>query len=612
MIELEKTGKRIALLRKERGYTGEALAEKLKVSPQAVSKWENGRCLPETAILPSLAEALDCSIDSLLCPRELFILEAVYTDGKTHIPVTRFLDDMVRDNTLDIYVNTPFVGVSIEDGRLKILTVKFQTPEGIFFTHAVQNEPLFMNKKSGGSTDDKAFQIIGAYYGNENKYSSVMQKMEHYEYFKWDKIAVNHENFPSDTASDDTEYLTLVYLNTDGIHTISCPENDIIYYGNHRTQLLLQDNSKHILRDIMRLSWGKGMECPWAGSLYAALKYMGEDFAYHQIMGMSGACYRVCFTDVWDYSCTDALVAFDYASPLYRAIGYSFRIVDRLEKKERKKERLAIMEDIQNGKPVLAINLRVAPEWGIITGYTDNGKRFLCRTYFDDEVFNELEQEANRNQKDRRLVFEDNAGYLFNDLWPFIILHFGEKEDKCSPALALKASLEVYIKSFYAEECRGYYQGKGAYEAWIKGLSKEADFDLGNDRENVLRRLEVNDNMLCHLIDSRRTAALYLRDNIALLSETEKGGEYLEKMAENLETIADTVSEFRDKLSSCEVHYNTIHTFGVSMPELRREQIRLLENALALDEENCQLAECVLKQIINDTGILGLKICSKC
>lgn len=312
---------------------------------------------------------------------------------------------------------------------------------------------------------------------------------------------------------------------------------------------------------------------------------------------MSGACYRVCFTEVWDYSCTDALVAFDYASPLYRAIGYSFHIVDRLEKQERKNERLAIMKDIQNGKPVLAINLRVAPEWGIITGYTDNGKRFLCRTYFDDEVFNELEQEGSKNQKDRRLVFEDHAGYLFSDTWPFIILHFGEKGALSSPVMTLKASLEMCINSFYEEECRGYHQGKGAYEAWIKGLSKESDFDIGNDRENVLRRLGVNDNMLCHLIDSRRAAALYLRDNIALLSETEKGCEYLEKMIENFEAIAHTVSKFRDKLSSCEVNYNTIHTFGVSTPTLRREQISLLKHALVLDEENCRLAECVLKQI---------------
>lgn len=162
---------------------------------------------------------------------------------------------------------------------------------------------------------DEPFQIIGAYYGNEKEYSSAMQKMQHYQYFKWDKIKVNHETFPSNTGCDDIEYLTLVYLNSDGIHVISCPENNTVYYENHHTQLLLQDDSKCILKNVIRVSWGEGMECPWGGALYGALKYMGESYMYHQIMGTSGACYRICFTDVWDYSCTDALVAFDYATP---------------------------------------------------------------------------------------------------------------------------------------------------------------------------------------------------------------------------------------------------------------------------------------------------------
>lgn len=593
---METTGKRIAALRKERGYTGEALAERLNISPQAISKWENGKCLPETAILPKLAEALDCSIDSLLYPRELFILEAVYTDGQTHIPVTHFINDMVRDNTLNIYVNTPFIGASLESDRLKILTVKYQTPEGIYFFYALQNENLVLDKKSVFYENDKAFQLIGAYYGNEKESSSVMQKMKHYEYFKWDKIAVNHETFPSNTASDDTEYLTLIYLNSDGIHAISCPENDTIYYENHHTQLLLRDDSKCILKDIMRLSWEEGMDCTWAGALYAALKYMGETYTYHQIMGMSGACYRICFTDVWDYSCTDALVAFDYATPLYKAIGYSFRIADRLEKQERKAERLAIMEDIQNGKPVLAINLRVAPEWGVITGYTDRGDRFLCRTYFDKDVFADLERDDAPNSEDRRMVFEDNEGYLFNDFWPFIIMHFGEKEDMPSPLDILEASLTLLINSFQAKECRGYHQGKDAYEAWMKGLSKESDFQLENDRENVLRRLSVNDSLLCSLIDSRGAAVLWLRDNIDLIPEKGKG--YLTKIAENCQTIFDTVSAFRNKVlhsSTCETAYNTVNAFGVSTSKLRKEQIHLLENALILEEENCRLAELILE-----------------
>ena len=66
-------------------------------------------------------------------------------------------------------------------------------------------------------------------------------------------------------------------------------------------------------------------------------------------------------------------MAYDYAVPLYSAVGYDFRMAERLGKQERKAERQAIMEGIQRGRPVLAINLRVAPEWGVITGYTDNG-----------------------------------------------------------------------------------------------------------------------------------------------------------------------------------------------------------------------------------------------
>lgn len=596
MIDLEKTGKRIALLRKERGYTGEALAEQLQVSPQAISKWENARCLPETAILPALAEALDCSIDSLLCPREFFVLEAVYTNGETHIPVTHFINDMVRDNVLSIYVNEPFLGISLVGERLKMLTIKYQTPKGIFFSYVLQNDSIVLDKESVYFAGDQPFQIIDAYYGNEKEFHSAMQKMKHYEYFNWNQIPVNHQTFPSSTASDDTEYLTLIYLNSDGIHVISCPENETIYYANHRTRLLLKNNSKCILKDIMRLSWGKGIECSWVGALYAALRYMGETYTYHQLMGMSGVCWRTCFTDVWDYSCTDALVAFDYVTPLFENLGYSFHMVDRVEKHERKTERLAVMKDIQNGKPVLAINLRVAPEWGVITGYIENGCRFLCRTYFDKEIFDDLEQETCENQEGRQVVFEDNEGYLFNDFWPFLLLHFGEKKNIPSSLEILKTSLSILIASFHAKKNCDYYQGKDAYKAWMKGLSRESDFQIASDKDNVLRRLCVNDSMLCSLIDARCAAVSYLHENITLMPES--GQEYLKKIVINCQTISDMISEFRNKInhsSACNITYNTTNAFGVSTPKMRKEQIDLLEKALILDEENCRLAQLILE-----------------
>lgn len=40
----------------------------LHVSPQAVSKWENGHVLPETSLLPVLSDIFKCTIDQLLMP----------------------------------------------------------------------------------------------------------------------------------------------------------------------------------------------------------------------------------------------------------------------------------------------------------------------------------------------------------------------------------------------------------------------------------------------------------------------------------------------------------------------------------------------------------------
>lgn len=66
MIVLEQLGARIATLRRERGLTQEMLAEKMGVSPQAVSKWERGLAFPNPVWLDELADILGTSIDSLL------------------------------------------------------------------------------------------------------------------------------------------------------------------------------------------------------------------------------------------------------------------------------------------------------------------------------------------------------------------------------------------------------------------------------------------------------------------------------------------------------------------------------------------------------------------
>ena len=63
---METIGNRITKYRKEKGLTQEALAEKLGVSSQAVSKWENDASCPDISLLPQLCRELGITTDELL------------------------------------------------------------------------------------------------------------------------------------------------------------------------------------------------------------------------------------------------------------------------------------------------------------------------------------------------------------------------------------------------------------------------------------------------------------------------------------------------------------------------------------------------------------------
>ena len=82
-------GKRIGLLRRQKGLTQEELANHMGVSPQAVSKWENDQTCPDISALPRLAELLDVTVDELL-------------SGKEELPAVRVLPPAERKDPRDM------------------------------------------------------------------------------------------------------------------------------------------------------------------------------------------------------------------------------------------------------------------------------------------------------------------------------------------------------------------------------------------------------------------------------------------------------------------------------------------------------------------------------
>lgn len=69
---MEKTiGKKLYELRKQSGFTQDYVAEKLGVSAQAVSKWENDIACPDIMTLPNIANLYGISIDDLFKNEEV-------------------------------------------------------------------------------------------------------------------------------------------------------------------------------------------------------------------------------------------------------------------------------------------------------------------------------------------------------------------------------------------------------------------------------------------------------------------------------------------------------------------------------------------------------------
>ena len=102
-------GNLITELRKEKKLTQSKLAEALGVTDKSVSKWENGKSLPDTKIMPRLCEILGISLEELL-------------NGKLN-PITEspVLDDLQRlEHVYKYYSDEHRVNVGISDINLAL------------------------------------------------------------------------------------------------------------------------------------------------------------------------------------------------------------------------------------------------------------------------------------------------------------------------------------------------------------------------------------------------------------------------------------------------------------------------------------------------------------
>lgn len=123
-------------LRKKSGMNQEELAEKLDVSRQAISKWENGESLPEIQKLKMIADIFSVTTDFLLDDTKT---EFEKPENTNHFENPRSAFDRIFDKTEEIFgkLQIPLGILSIIYGVYQIVIMV------IFFVNMFTPLPAF-------------------------------------------------------------------------------------------------------------------------------------------------------------------------------------------------------------------------------------------------------------------------------------------------------------------------------------------------------------------------------------------------------------------------------------------------------------------------------------
>ena len=318
--------------------------------------------------------------------------------------------------------------------------------------------------------------------------------------------------------------------------------------------------NKVYIDNIPHLEWGMNTDNSFVRSAQLTLNSLGENYTYDYLMGISGAAFRLHFHPDFCPSSTDATTGFDVSKILFKSLGYKcdLHIIDGDNLGEIKALYQKIISQINNGKPIVAINLKVCPEWGIITGYLKSNPGILCRTYFDDS--------------------ED---YSIAEHAPWLSFFIGEKGDPLTNREMFLNSLKIAVQLAKTDSFEEYFSGFNAFEKWIETLQKyTASSGKGN-----FDKIEENLTLFNFLIDSRRSAGKYfgmINDNLNL----KMGGEIIDNYKKEVEILSGVQDNILPKFDSKPRDWSK---------KIISKQIDSLRNALDIEQNVIEIIQDEIK-----------------
>ena len=247
-----------------------------------------------------------------------------------------------------------------------------------------------------------------------------------------------------------------------------------------------ETNDMIFIDGIPPMNYGENKDNTFVRSVQLSLNALGENYSYDHLMGISGAAFRIQFDPGWCPSSADATCGFDVSHEIFKSLGYSarFKRINHNSFQDIKDLYSEIKTQIDQGRPIVAINLMGDMEWGVITGYLRNEPGILCRT------FNDESEEYSRAKRA-----------------PWLNFFISDKKSDFTPGDLFSRSLELAIMLANTRKFEEYYSGFAAYEKWIEKISQLAD---RSDSKDIQHTMEIHFILWNTLLDARRAAFNYL------------------------------------------------------------------------------------------------------
>ncbi len=329
-------------------------------------------------------------------------------------------------------------------------------------------------------------------------------------------------------------------------------------------------------------------ECtPFPSCLKACLNYMGQQADYSSLMAVSGAAFRLRWNvDRWDGGNVD--IQYVYEDPLeafrrsFQAVGRKVRMLPR-EGSSKEQFMAFIREEINFGRPVIALGIIGPPEACILTGYMDDGKTLLGWNFFQGNPEFDRERETHE------------CGYFISHAWwengcTRLLMAIGEEAGEPASILELlENAAEVLTKERItvcdpgASEKRVYAGGQAAYDAWAGAIGNDREFPQNAVLPLLFERTMCQTDAQVMVGEGRSHAACWMRKVGERHPEIR---ELCVKAAQQFREAAGCAMEMYKVKGGFEQNEQNIRT--LARPEIRKQIVSLIKKAKHHDQMACE------------------------